>query len=244
MNLPIAMLHYISDDPAHESLNAYCIKRKAFLQLLNYIESNNYETITFADISTDKNTLRTSSKKIILTFDDCPRHLFDFAIPEMIKRKMKGSFYMPTAHMGQYNSWDADKGAARVDLMNEAEVKELDRLGMEVGAHSHHHTQLKEITDSVKVTEEITLCKHILEDIIGKPVYSFAFPFASIPGNYKQILSQAGYQYGLSIYQKFESRWALRRFGYYDIDTEKSLHRKLSPLYKWYRRLSDPLKKY
>lgn len=68
-----------------------------------------------------------SFKKLILSFDNCPKHLFDFAIPELVKRKMKAVFYMPTANTGGYNSWDEEKGTARMELMNEADLKELAR---------------------------------------------------------------------------------------------------------------------
>lgn len=238
------MLHHVSDSPGHESLGAFCIKRKTFLKFINYLNDHNYQTITFADIVAEKSILNSSSKKIIITFDDCPCHLFDFAIPEMLKRKMKASFYMPTAHMGQYNSWDFEEGRAKVELMNESDLKELDKLGMEIGGHSHHHIKLKEVKNQVKVKEEVTLCKKIIEEIIQKPVYSFAYPFASVPRNYRRILTVAGYHYGLSIYQPLENKLALRRFGYYDSDTERSLQQKLTTLYKWYRMITDPLKKY
>jgi len=235
---PIAMLHHVSDDPLYESLKPYSISRKSFLQLLHYLEENNYEAVGFADAGN-----RNGQKKVILTFDDCPKHLFDFAIPELQKRKMKAVFYMPTAHLGQYNSWDADEGRTRVELMNEADLKELNRLGMEIGAHSHHHIRLKGINET-KLRFEVTECKQILESILHKEVISFAYPFGSVPENYQQVLKTAGYSFAASIYAPFENNLSLRRFIYHDGDTSKSLQQKLSRPYKWYRAITDPLKSY
>jgi hypothetical protein len=70
-----------------------------------------------------------------------------------------------------------------------------------------------------------------------------AYPFGSVPVNYKSQLKEAGFQYGLSIYQPWESRYALRRFIYHDGDTDKSLMQKLSFFYRCYRSITDPLKK-
>ena len=237
---PIVMLHHVSDDPSHASLKPYSISRKIFLQLLNYLDENNYETVGFDDLVAGYSS---EQKKITLTFDDCPKHLFDFAIPELQKRKMKASFYMPTAHIGSYNSWDAEEGRTGVELMNEAELKELQRLGMEVGAHSHHHIKLKGINETT-LRFEVTECKKILESITGKEVCSFAYPFGSVPKNYRAILSAAGYSYASSIYYPFENNLSLRRFIYHDGDTKKTLEQKLSFAYQCYRFFTDPLKRY
>lgn len=234
------MLHHVSDDPSHASLKPYSISRKAFLQLLNYLEENNYQAVGFDNLVAGSNS---QQKKIILTFDDCPKHLFDFAIPELQQRNMKAVFYMPTAHIGKYNSWDSDEGRAKVELMNETDLHELNIMGMEVGAHSHHHIHLKGIEETA-LRYEVTECKKILESIIGKQVCSFAYPFGSVPKSYRAILSAAGYSYASSIYQPFENNLALRRFIYHDGDTAKTLEQKLSFAYQCYRFFTDPLKHY
>jgi peptidoglycan/xylan/chitin deacetylase (PgdA/CDA1 family) len=239
MPCPIVMFHYVSDDPVYGSLGDWCLSKQNFLQFLDYLERNNYTTITFHDVL-GKTAEWNSSRKLMLTFDDGAKHLFEFAIPELKKRKMKAVFYIPTAHIGQFNSWDTIQDMAQVDLMDTDDIKELDRLGMEVGSHSHHHVKLGLLSDEKMVKEEVSLSKQIIENITGKPVYSFSYPFASVPANYKSILSDAGYHYGVSIYQSFQSRWALRRIGYYNSDTEKTTRRKLSVPYKYGRFLADP----
>ena len=114
---------------------------------------------------------------------------------------------------------------------------------MEVGAHSHHHIRLKEVNER-QLLFEVTECKKILEAITGKRIFSFAYPFGSVPLKYKEILSSAGYSFASSIYFPFENELALRRFIYHDGDTRKSIQQKLSPAYKWYRAITDPLKSY
>jgi peptidoglycan/xylan/chitin deacetylase (PgdA/CDA1 family) len=233
---PIAMLHHVSNDPAHESLKPYCIGRKSFTRLLDHLESRNYETVSFTKLSP-----ASGKKPVLLSFDDCPKHLLDFAVPELCRRGMKAVFYMPAAHLGGYNSWDVAEGRARVELMDAGDLQQLEKLGMEIGGHSWHHIKLKE---SANAAEEVQQCRTILKAIVKGPLLSFAWPFGSIPTDYKRILDKAGFRYGLSIYQPFESRQALRRFIYHDGDTDQSLEKKLSFAYKAYRFFTDPLKKY
>lgn len=237
---PLAMLHSVFDTP-EESLANWCISRKAFLQLLDVVEQTGRQTTHFSElIQTQKG--RPFSKKVILTFDDCARHLLDFALPELVRRKMKAVFYMPTAHLGGYNAWDADNGGTRLELMNAGDLKELVRLGMEVGSHSHHHVALKSLP-AKKVEEEVHASKQILEEVTGRPVYSFAYPYGSVPSGYRSVMTAAGYRYGVSIYQPFETTLALRRFGVYEKDTPLTLRRKLSGRYHWLRTVYDAVKK-
>ena len=239
---PIAMLHLVNDsvDPL---LHNWCISRKRFVQLLDYLEKNEYHTTHFAAI-TQSPKQGNFRQQVILSFDDCARSLLDFAVPELIKRKMKAAFYMPTAYIDKYNAWDVKKGAERIPLMNENDLRDLVRAGMEVGSHSHTHVELRKVFGTKELTTELSLSKEILESITGQPVHSFAYPFGSVPVNYKQLLTDAGYTYGLSIYQPFETRLALRRFGFYEKDTDETLSRKLSGRYKWMRKVYDVVKKY
>jgi peptidoglycan/xylan/chitin deacetylase (PgdA/CDA1 family) len=239
---PIVMLHKVKGKSSSGSRD-WSITNEKFLELLDNLIELNYQTVTFLDIISNKNLLN-SSNKVVLTFDDGFKHLFEFAIPELVKRGMKASFYVPTAHIGEYNSWDFERGSGEDEIMNEDDLVELDRLGMEVGAHSHHHIRLKDVKDEKRVIEELTVSKRILESIIGKPVRSFAYPYGAIPNGYRKFMNKAGYSFAVSIYQPFEDNLSLRRFGYYDSDTRKSLTWKLTAFYKVFRALYDPIKKY
>ena len=75
---PIAMLHCVSDDIHDDSLSNWCISRKAFLRLLDHLETYHYATTHFAEIEERPGELQ--RRKVILSFDDCLKHLFDFAI--------------------------------------------------------------------------------------------------------------------------------------------------------------------
>src|SRR3954447_11698132 len=129
MPIPIIMLHEVKNR-SKDSANSWCISHEKFLGLVDYLFKLNYETITFADIVSKRGIQRSSRKKVMLTFDDGYKHLFDFAIPELQKRKMNAAFYIPTAYIGQYNIWDVEKGYEKEEIMNESDLIELDRLGM------------------------------------------------------------------------------------------------------------------
>jgi len=238
------MLHCVSDSIKSGYLENWNITKSSFLHLLDYLEANQYQTTHFCRIAEKTNATEKSSRKVILTFDDCYKHLFEFAIPELLRRGMTAAFYMPTAYIGSYNYWDIRKGAKKLAIMDADDLKNLSMQGMEIGSHSHNHAELNNITDVFQLREEIFTSKKILEDILEKPIYSFSYPYGFVPASYKQLLGEAGYKFGVSIYYPFESRLALRRFGLYNKDTDSSLALKLSKPYKWMRSIYDPIKKY
>jgi peptidoglycan/xylan/chitin deacetylase (PgdA/CDA1 family) len=230
---PILMLHHVNDEVSYESLRPYTISKNCFLRLLDYLQEKEYVTSTFQHLQK-----RSKNPRVIISFDDCGRHLFDFAIPELIKRDMKACFYIPTAHINGTNSWDVAEGKTKLELMNENDIKELSCLGMEIGSHSHHHIRLSEVNEANFLNEAKT-SKNILESITQHPVLSFSYPFGGVPVMAKKILSQLGYQYAVSIYTPFQNRFSLRRFIYHDGDTAATLNQKLSLSYAIYRRLTD-----
>lgn len=234
---PIIALHYVSNDTSLNDLRPWVISHESFIRLLDYLERVGYSTLTFEDLIYGEPRLR---KSVIITFDDCPRHLWDFAIPELIRRNMKAVFYIPTAYIGGYNEWNVSEGHSRVDLMSEIEIQRLVDAGMEVGSHSHHHVMLSQQT-SMYVTSELTKSKIILENIIKKKVLSIAYPYGEVPYDYKTIACQLKIHAALSVYTAYDSKYAVRRFIYDDTDTDETLRWKLSALYKLYRFFNDKI---
>lgn len=243
-NISIVMLHYVSDEKEYEQLKPWNITHSSYLQLLDYLEAENYKTIVFEDIL--KDTYDKKSKNVMITFDDCPKHLLTFAVPELNRRNMKAVFYIPTANLGGYNTWGVEGGMPKVDLMDDVDIVELLNRGMEVGSHAHNHEMLDEKSIE-KVHFQLSESKNILEAIIGKDVLSVAYPYGALPKNYNEVVAACGYHYGVSVYSPFESKYSLRRWVYDDTDTVDSIKKKLSFTYRLERSVNDkvnPIVKY
>ena len=124
--------------------------------------------------------------------------------------------------------------------MNGDELLYLSNLGMEIGSHGHSHLRHNLITEQ-KLVFELHHSKQLLEKLLKKPVFSFAHPYGIVPKKIDVLLTDAGFHYGVAIYQAFESNFALRRFGIHQSDTKKSIKFKLSKRYQLFRLLLDPV---
>ncbi len=233
------MLHHVADHP-HPSLEKWCISHKKFIELLNCIDSKGLETTTFSEINERKFSKTDLEKKVIISFDDCPSALFDFAIPELLKRNMIAVFYMPSKYVGGINIWDVKEHAmASVELMSAAQLKQLIGLGMEIGSHGEKHIRLNLISEQ-EAFEDISNSKKTLESLLDTKIYSIAYPYGKIPKKYNNLLTKAEYQFGVSIYSAFQSKYTLRRFAINETDDKKTIELKLSKRYRMMRLLYDP----
>ena len=82
--------------------------------------------------------------------------------------------------------------ASGLRLMDGEELRELAGLGFEIGAHTNSHTDLAEAT-AEQAYGEMTSCKAALEDVLGRPVETFAYPFCRYSAACPPAAERAGY---------------------------------------------------
>ncbi|GGI28235.1 polysaccharide deacetylase family protein [Pedobacter mendelii] len=234
------MLHHVANQP-HPSLKKWCISHNKFLELLDGIEQNGLATTTFQEIWESNFNEIQLKNKVIITFDDCAAALFDFAIPELLRRKMKAVFYMPSEHIDGLNIWDIEEHSMiSVKLMNAVQLQHLVSLGMEIGSHGEKHIKLDTVSKNLAYTDMLN-SKKTLEGLLNTKVYSFAFPYGKIPVQHQQMLIKAGYKFGLSIYSPYEKNYALRRFAINETDDKQTINMKLNSRYRLMRIFYDPI---
>jgi peptidoglycan/xylan/chitin deacetylase (PgdA/CDA1 family) len=230
------MFHHVSNRADWGDLKPFVIQEATFLRFLDSIERAGRMTQTFSQSADSPR-----GRNIILTFDDCGKHLLDFVVPELIARKMQAVFFMPTAHLGKTNDWDVAEGRSAVELMDASDLQELHRLGMEIGGHSHRHVHLGRL-DRHSLHQELALCQQTLTEIVGLPARAFAFPFGSIPENAQDVLTAQGFSFACAIFSPAQSAHQLRRFIVHDGDNTWSMMLKMNTLYRWYRAFTDERK--
>jgi hypothetical protein len=99
---------------------------------------------------------------VSLTFDDGdPIHL-DLAIPEMQKRKIRGTFFLIAGNLTRQDEWGKIAG-----------------LNMEIGNHSMTHKHAYELNDD-NIYEEVDKANEVLKKLSGQNIFSFAYPFVEI----------------------------------------------------------------
>ena len=167
--VPVLCYHQIRDwRPTDSKVSKdYIIPVAAFKAHMKMLADNGYHTI-LPDQLYDYLTKGTPlpSKPILLTFDDTDLDQFEIARPEMKKYGFKGTFFIMTVSIGKVKHY-----------MSSAQIKQLSDEGNVIGSHTWNHTNFKKLSTAKDWEIQLDKPTKKLEEITGKPIKYFAYPF-------------------------------------------------------------------
>jgi peptidoglycan/xylan/chitin deacetylase (PgdA/CDA1 family) len=150
-----------------------------------------------------KNKETLDPKTVVITFDDGYKDNLLNAVPILKKYNIPATFFITSGYINTDNtlSWDK-KSVVKHPLMTWDEVRELVRMGFDIGAHTVNHINLGEASlDTAR--KEITRCKSHIEMEIDKEINTFAFPFGKrncIRDEVIKIIKEVGFDCCCSAY--------------------------------------------
>jgi peptidoglycan/xylan/chitin deacetylase (PgdA/CDA1 family) len=213
-------------------------EKERFIRQLNYL-SNKYYFVSLNSF----NTITSKKNLISITFDDGLSSILINALPELIKRKIPTTIFIPAAKIGSYPKWEQKRQEIYQDdrILNRDEIKELSDQGIEIGSHTLHHTDLRNVT-SEAAREEFDLSISLLEEITGKQVVSFSFPYGSYNDELINLAFDCGYSFVYTTEPEMISLPTKKKvFGRIGVDPGDSLFEfklKVAGAYSWLPRAS------
>lgn len=184
VHVPILMYHYVEyvkdkGDTIRQSLDTtpYTLEQEILtLKDAGYTFMTNRELTDVLD-----GTAHLPNKPVVLTFDDGYRDFYTDAYPILKKYNVKATEYLIAGWTGYRNN------------MTEEQIKEIAGDGLvEFGAHTVDHAWLKGLP--LKTLQyEVAESKNMLEDLLGKPVVSFAYPYGAFDLAAINAVAQAGF---------------------------------------------------
>lgn len=238
------MYHHVAPFVGREHLLPYVVSPRVFSAQLDAIVSLGFQIVTLSDLIQRVQSLQTTARCVVLTFDDCAKDLWDFAIPELERRGLKASFFAVSSRFGGENDWDDHRGGARVPLMCAEELKDLASMGHEVGSHGASHVRLDQCQESV-VRDELIRSRQEISDVTGAAVQTLAYPFGAVPKLHDSLCRSAGYLAACSIFSTaptvLDDRFSMRRILVHEADVGWRLRFKLSGVYLQLRKFRDPM---
>jgi peptidoglycan/xylan/chitin deacetylase (PgdA/CDA1 family) len=179
VEIPILVYHHVV--PGGGSPVLY-VTPSGFEQQLRYLQSNGYQSISFADLA---NCLEYGAslpeRPVILSFDDGWENQYQYAFPLLQKYGFTGTFYVVSGYIDHQN------------FMTTEQLKAMMAAGMVIGGHSHTHPALAGI-GSGRLKDEVTGSKAWLEDRLGTVIDTFAYPYGSYSSATVAAVKAAGYR--------------------------------------------------
>jgi len=175
-----------------------------FEDQIRYLAENGYKSYRVADIAIGFPGIVLQQKIVVITFDDGIENFRTNVCPILKKYGMTATFFIPTAYINddrQQPRYNGLAGYSAFKMLSWQDLREMVDEGFEIGAHTHTHLKISQQNRSC-AKEEIERPKQILEDKLGTPVRSFAYPFgrsdAFAPWT-RDLLADAGYTAGCTM---------------------------------------------
>ncbi|MCX6713996.1 MAG: polysaccharide deacetylase family protein [Candidatus Vogelbacteria bacterium] len=186
LHIPILIYHSVRPSRPNETAvqKQYNITPDLFEQQLVYLKDNGFTTISLDQAIKDLDTTTTSTttKPVLITFDDGWQNQYDYAFPLLEKYGMTATFYIypnPIGKDERFLTWN--------------EIKEMSNAGMIIGSHSRYHPDFSKMS-LWQLKKEIFDSKKILEKKLGQTITHFAPPYGFTNNQIEELIQKAGYK--------------------------------------------------
>jgi peptidoglycan/xylan/chitin deacetylase (PgdA/CDA1 family) len=172
---PITVLFY--HRVADEHANDWTISTNRFLAQMAWLRER-FEIISLVEAQRRMGSDSNCTPAVCITFDDGYADNCSTAIPWLIEQKLPFTYFVATQHVLERRPFEHDlKLGVSLAPNTPDELRAMAAAGVELGAHTRTHADLGAIDDEVRLYDEIVGSKRDLEEITGKPVKYFAFPY-------------------------------------------------------------------
>lgn len=225
------MLSILTYHSLDDSGSVVSVSPQGFTRQMAVIAAENYRGITLSEaISHRRLSGEWPDKCVVITFDDGFRNFYDEALPVLKELKFRATIFVVSDFMGKRNDWEVPPtGLGSKELLSWAQLEETSNLGFEVGSHTRTHTDLRRLSRE-QVRSEIRWSQIEIENRLGKPVKSFAYPFGEVTQASVECLEETFESACTTVLQRAngDSFFKLPRIDMFYIRTDRALRRLLS----------------
>jgi peptidoglycan/xylan/chitin deacetylase (PgdA/CDA1 family) len=203
----------------------------AFDEQLAELRRWNYESITLDQwIAYKEKRGGLPPRPIIITFDDGYRSTYHTAWPVLQRYGFSATVFLVASLIGETNAWDVDE--RQEPLLDESEIREMQRGGITFGSHTQSHRALTRIPLE-DAARELADSRKILESLVGRSVTSLCYPFAKQNHAIRNLARKTGYNSAVigrgGTNGVWTDQYALRRIKVDTATTIGQLRKKLRP---------------
>lgn len=227
--VPILLYHSVTDSPA-SGLEKFTVHPDRFDAHLDCLRDHDRVVMSFGQVAEHlRSGTPLPDRAVAVTFDDGLADFAENAWPRLRDRGMPATLYPVAGYVGARSSWLSGE-AGRSRMLTGGELSALAEDGVEMGAHSMTHPQLDQVPVA-SARREIVESKDALEQMLGRPVTTFAYPHGHHTRTIKGLVADAGYTSAAAVRNMFshdrDDVYAVARLTVTDATTDSDVGRLL-----------------
>jgi len=224
---PILTYHKIGPRPPRPRMKGLYLSARLFRRQLEELRAAG-----FTSGSLDACAGPRQERRLVITFDDGYVNVLRHTLQPLADTKFQAIQFLVADLLGKCNEWDVPLGETPEPMMDAAQVRDWLAAGHDIGSHTLTHPWLLSLAPA-QVREEITASKKKLEDLFGRPIEHFCYPYGNWSEPVRDIVIAAGYRSAVTtdpgVNDAQTSPFSLKRF------TARYPTRSLKNLLHWLR---------
>ena len=207
---PILTYHKLGPRPARVRLKGLYVSRELFRKQLEELKAEEYRSGALAACVEPR-----SRNQIVITFDDGYVNVLRHGLEALASTQFTAIQFLVADLLGKCNEWDVPLGEAPEAMMDPVQVREWLGAGHEIGSHTLTHPYLTRVT-LAQAREEISTSRKKLEDMFGRRIEHFCYPYGDWNERVRDLAGEAGYKTActtdVGVNTPNDSPLALKRF--------------------------------
>jgi peptidoglycan/xylan/chitin deacetylase (PgdA/CDA1 family) len=135
-------------------------------------------------------------RPVVITFDDGYRDNHHAALPILQRFGYTATVFLVSRLVGGTNRWDPNEPPA--PLLDAAEIREMQRAGIDFQSHTCTHARLTAVPADV-ARRELRESRDDLEQLLGARVTAIAYPWGEYDATVLRLAEEAGYEVGVIV---------------------------------------------
>jgi peptidoglycan/xylan/chitin deacetylase (PgdA/CDA1 family) len=190
--VPVFLYHAVQDDPP-SWLAPFTVSPRTFVEQLDMIVDSGLHVVPLRRlVAALHGGPAPVPRSAVLTFDDGYADFASTVAPLLLARGLPATLYVTTGALTGPGAPSDGGPFPSVATLSWAQVRELDAAGVEIGGHTRTHAQLDALPQKY-VRDEVGGCKGELEDALGHPLVSFAYPHGYSSPRVRSLVRESGW---------------------------------------------------
>lgn len=232
MRRAVVLMYHAVDHRCAAGERRMCVPPSMFDRQMGCLREEGYRPVALqaiVDALTERAPLPDNA--VAVTFDDGFADVQRNALPILEQHRIPATLFAVAQYLGGRSGWMEPSGVRGRRILSQEELRELQAAGIEIGSHSMSHRSMSELSAD-EAAREAGESKDRLEQILGRPVRYFAYPYGHFNATAKEAVRAAGYRAACSTKSGFNAAatdpYELRRLDVYGDDSLAHFRRKLA----------------
>ena len=231
-SFPVLTFHAIDDRPS-----VIAFSPRLFERGMADLHRAGYRTLSLLQlVDCLRRGVSLPDRSLALTFDDGYQSVYEHAFPILQRYGFSATVFLTVGRSRNTMASQRLPSMCERSMLSWGEIREMERWGIECGAHTLTHPDLTRLPLK-RAESEICESKAIIEDALSAPAASFAYPYGRYDDRCRELVSHhfvCACSDKLGFVYRNSDRYTIERVDAYYLRAEKLLSLISSALFPLY----------